>query len=106
MNRAAVAREIDVWCNKAQSLEARLSKAARDFVYLSETYPDMRDKSANLEKAKYNAAKERIDDSYGNVTETKRYLCGLQAGGRRQRKTLRKNGSNRNNKRNKSKRNN
>lgn len=104
MNRAAVAREIDIWCNKAKSLETRLSKAARDFVYLSNTYPDMRDKSANLEKAKYNAAKERIDTVYGNVTETKRYLCGLQAGGRTMRKTRRR--SNRSNRSNRSKRNN
>jgi hypothetical protein len=84
-----VAREIDVWCNKAQSLEKRLSAAARDFKYLSETYPDMRDKSSNLKKSKYNAAKERIDDSYGNVTETRRYLCGMSAGSRVLRKTRR-----------------
>ena len=40
-------------------------------------------------KGKYNAAKERNDDSYGNVTETRRYLCELQAGGLRNRKTRR-----------------
>jgi predicted nucleic acid-binding Zn-ribbon protein len=84
-----VAREIDIWCNKAQSLEKRLSDAARDFKYLSETYPDMRDKSSNLEKSKYNAAKERIDTSYSNVTDTRRYLCGMSAGKRVLRKTRR-----------------
>ena len=84
-----VAREIDIWCNKAQSLEKRLSDAARDFQYLSETYPDMRDKSSNLEKSKYNAAKERIDTSYSNVTDTRRYLCGMSAGKRVLRKTRR-----------------
>ena len=82
---ATAAREIDIWCNKAESLVGRLSNAAHDFKYLSETYELMRDKSATLKKVKYNAAKERIDDSYQNVTETKRYLCGLQAGGRRSR---------------------
>ena len=90
MNRAAAAREIDVWCNKANSLEKRLSEAARDFKYLSETYPDMRDKCSDLVKAKYNAAKERVDTVYGNVAETKRYLCELQAGGRSMRKTRRR----------------
>jgi hypothetical protein len=89
MNRSNVAREIDVWCNKAKSLEKRLSDAAHDFKYLSETYPDMRDKSSNLRKGKYNAAKERIDNSYGNVTETRRYLCGMSAGRRVLRKTRR-----------------
>jgi len=89
MNQVTVAREIDVWCNKAKSLEQRLSDAANDFKYLSETYPDMRDKCSDLIKEKYNAAKERIDNSFGNVTETKRYLCELKTGGRRQRKTRR-----------------
>ena len=84
-----VEREIDIWCNKAKSLEKRLSDAANDFEYLSETYPEMRDKCSDLVKEKYNVAKERIDYSYGNVTETKRYLCELKAGGRRQRKTRR-----------------
>ena len=85
----STARDIDIWCNKAKSLEKRLSEAARDFKYLSDTFSDMRDKAANLQKGKYNAAKERIDDSYGNVTETRRYLCELQAGGLRKRKTRR-----------------
>lgn len=89
MNRGAVAREIDVWCNKAASLEKRLSDAATEFAYLAETYPDMRDKTSDLEKAKYNAAKERIDTSYSKVTDAKTRLCGLKAGGRRQRKTRR-----------------
>lgn len=102
MNRIAVAREIDVWCNKANSLEKRLSGAANDFKYLSETYADMRDKCSDLVKAKYNAAKERIDTVYGNVYETKRYLCELQAGGRTMRKTRRrKNKSNKSNRSNK-----
>jgi len=30
----AVAKEIDVWCNKAASLEKRLSDAATEFEYL------------------------------------------------------------------------
>jgi len=84
---ASVAREIDNWCNKAKSLEKRISKATTDFLYLAETYPDMRDKSANLKKTRYNAAKERIDDSYSNVVETKRYFCGMKAG-KHTRKTL------------------
>lgn len=91
MNRAAVARDIDVWCNKATSLEKRLSDAANDFKTLAATYETIREKSAALEKEKYEAAKERIDSSFTKVTETKRYLCDLQAGGRRQRKTRRRN---------------
>ena len=83
------ARIIDVWCNKAKSLEKRLSLAVHDFEYLANSYPDIRDKSANLGKAKYNAAKERIDDAFGKVAETRRYLCGLMAGGRRKRGTRR-----------------
>jgi predicted nucleic acid-binding Zn-ribbon protein len=85
----STARDIDIWCNKARSLEKRLSEVSRDFEYLSNTFSDMRDKSANLQKGKYNAAKERIDESYRNVTEKRRYLCGLQAGGLRKRKTRR-----------------
>jgi hypothetical protein len=87
---SSVARDIDIWCNKAKSLERRLSEAARDFKYLSDSYSGMRDKASSLDKGKYNAAKERIDSSYGNVTETRRYLCEMQAGGRRLRKTRRK----------------
>jgi hypothetical protein len=89
MNSVTIAREIDIWCNKAYSLEKRLSDAAHDLQYLSKTYPEMRDKCSDLEKEKYDAAKERIDSSYGNLIETKRYLCELQAGGRRHRKTRR-----------------
>jgi len=89
MNHSVTAREIDVWCNKAASLTQRLSVAARDFDHLATTYPEMRDKSASLTPAKYNAAKERIDDAYGNVNETRRYLCGMKAG-RRARKTRRR----------------
>jgi len=80
---AKVARTIDVWCNKARSLEKQLSQAAREFKHLSDSYPDMRDMTSDLKKAKGDKAKERIDDSYGNVTETKRYLCEMRAGGNR-----------------------
>ena len=85
----STAREIDIWCNKAKSVEKRLSEVARDFKYLSDTFSDMRDKASNLQKGKYNSDKERINDSYGNVTMTRRYLCELQAGGLRSRKTRR-----------------
>ena len=91
MNRVTVARDIDVWCNKATSLEKRISDAANDFKSLAITYESTREKSGALEKEKYEAAKERIDTSFANVTETKRYFCELQAGGRRQRKTRRRN---------------
>lgn len=87
MSSTKAAKEINDWCNKAKSLEKRISQAARDFEYLAETYAEVRDKSANLRKTKYNAAKERIDDSYGNVVETKRYFCGMKAG-KHSRKTL------------------
>lgn len=85
-----MAREIDVWCNKASSLEKRLSDAATEFNYLANTYPDMRDKTSDLEKAKYNAAKERIDSVYSKLAVAKTRLCELKAGGRRQRKTRRR----------------
>jgi hypothetical protein len=85
----SLARAIDVWCNKAKSLEKRLSLAADDYEYLANSYPDMRDKSASLNKAKYNAAKERIDDVFGKVTQTRRYFCQLKAGGGRKRGTRR-----------------
>ena len=87
MSSATAAREIDVWCNKARSLETRISQAARDFEYLAQSYPDIRNKTSNLRKTKYNSAKERIDGSYGNVVETKRWFCGMKAG-RHTRKTL------------------
>ena len=79
---AADARAIDIWCNKAASLTKRLTDAAKDFEYLAETYDVMRDRTANLKGAKYNAAKERVDISYQNVADTRRHLCGLQAGGK------------------------
>jgi hypothetical protein len=80
---ARVARVIDVWCNKAMSLEKHLSQAAGDFNYLSNTYSDMRDMTSDLKKETGDRAKERIDGLYRNVTETKRHLCEMRAGGNR-----------------------
>jgi hypothetical protein len=87
---AADARAIDIWCNKAASLTKRLADAAKDFEYLAETYDVVRDRTANLKGAKYNAAKERVDISYQNVADTRRRLCTLQAGGQRSSRSRRR----------------
>jgi phage gp29-like protein len=80
--------EIDAWCNKAKTLDGRLKAAITEFDYLANSYPDMRDKTANLKKNNYNAAKERIDTVYSKLTDTKTRFCAMKAG-RRSRKTRR-----------------
>jgi hypothetical protein len=82
------AKEVATWCNRANTLEGRLKAAMTEFDYLSNSYPDMRDKTANLKKNNYNAAKERIDSVYSKLSDTKTRFCAMKAG-RRSRKTRR-----------------
>ena len=83
--RMSNAAKIDAWCKGAASLEMRLLDAARDFKHLAETNESMRDMAANRD-----AAKQHIDQSFSRVVAAKAALCRLQAGGRRQRKTRRR----------------
>jgi hypothetical protein len=76
------AKEVNAWCNKANTLEGRLNAAIAEFDYLANSYPDMRDKTANLKKNNYNAAKERIDTVYSKLTDTKTRFCAMKAGRR------------------------
>ena len=86
MDRMEASRKIDIWCNKADSLRQRINGALKDFENITESYSDIRYMSSNLKKEKYNAAKERIDDTYRNLEKAHRALCTMKAG-RRSRQT-------------------
>jgi hypothetical protein len=74
--------EIDAWCNKTKTLEGRLKAAIAEFDYLANSYPDMRNKAANLFGNNYDAAKARIDTCYSKLNETKTRLSAMKAGRR------------------------
>ena len=81
-------KEIEVWCNRAKSLEGRLKAAITEFDYLANSYPDMRDKTSNLKGNNYDTEKERIDTVYSKLSDAKTRFCAMKAG-RRSRKTRR-----------------
>jgi hypothetical protein len=85
--------EVENWCIEARNLTGILRAAVDEFERISEAYADVRDMGANSDK-------ETIDTCYGNLVDVLNEVKGLQAGGRRIRKTRRSNRSNRSNRRN------
>ena len=89
--------EVENWCIEARNLTGILRAAVDEFERISEAYADVRDMGANSDK-------ETIDTCYGNLVDVLNEVKGLQAGGRRMRKTRRSNRSNRRSSRSRSNR--
>jgi len=84
------ARTIDAWCNRASALERRLAVCMSEFSELAETYPDMRNMTADLKRARGDAAKERIDRVFSQAVDAQKRLCTMRAGRRRRASTRRR----------------
>ena len=76
--------EVENWCDEARALTTDLQNDMEKFQRISEAYADVRDMGANSDK-------ETIDKCYGDLVDVLNEVKGLQAGGRRMRKTRRSN---------------
>jgi hypothetical protein len=75
--------EVKAWCDKAVKLTDTLKQAAVDFNEISNTYEPIRDVGfANDEK-------EQIDKCYSDLVSALNAVKGLQAGGRRSKRSSR-----------------
>lgn len=87
-----MSEQVDDWCRRANELAETMLSAAREYKSFAETYEEMR----NIGPSRSNSNKTKIDAAYGRMFETRKELCGVQAGGKRlknKRKTRAKNRS-------------
>ena len=72
------------WIRRASKLTKAMEAAAKEFVALSNDYPDARD-----DAAANNATKSAVDTAYSELVTEKKKVANLQAGGRKTRRARR-----------------